>query len=384
LVVVVVAVVSAWAATRAAAAPAPVAPTGSPAEATAAVGSGEPAGPAGDLEPPDGEDSPPDEPPANHRVDRGDTLWTVSEKYFGEPWRWPQLWALNPEITNPHWIFPGQTIRLRRPPAAEGASHRGPEPAPTPAVPARAPLVRGRRQGGLGDSAEVRQLGFVDDGALRAAGTVLGSVEEKIMLASGDQVYVEFPRAEPPRPGARYSVYQVETEHPIREPGSSLTLGYLVHVYGEVVIEGLSDRNATAIASARLVDLVEPVERGYRVGPLRSLLKTLAPRPNAASMSARIVAAVEPNLLIAHQMFVVLNRGQRHGVAVGNRFLVLRQGDGIKRVMEDWDASDHRFPPHAVGEIIAVDVQSESSIGWISHATRELRVGDLADMQKGY
>jgi hypothetical protein len=52
--------------------------------------------------------------------------------------------------------------------------------------------------------------------------------------------------------------------------------------------------------------------------------------------------------------------------------------------MEDWDASDHRFPPHAVGEIIAVDVQSESSIGWISHATRELRVGDLADMQKGY
>jgi len=378
LLVKAVAVISAWsAAPRLAAAPAPVARTASTA------GSEEPAVSAGDLEPPAGEDIPPDEMPASHRVGRGDTLWTVSEKYFGEPWRWPQLWALNPEITNPHWIFPGQTIRLRRPPPTEGASPRGADPAPTP-VAARAPLARGTRPGGLGDSAEVRQLGFVDDGTLKSAGTVLGSVEEKIMLSSGDQVYVEFPRAEPPRPGARFSVYQVETEHPIREPGSSLTLGYLVHVYGEVVIDGLADRNATAIASARLVDLVEPVERGYRVGPLRRLFKTLAPRPNAASMSARIVAAVSPNLLVAHQMFVVLNRGLRHGVAVGNRFLVLRQGDGIKRVMEDWDASDHRFPPHAVGEIIAVDVQSESSIGWISHATRELRVGDLADMQKGY
>jgi len=322
-------------------------------------------------------------PPATHRVGRGDTLWTVSEKYFGEPWRWPQLWALNPEITNPHWIFPGQLIHL------QGPEQRPPElSAPGTATAATGPRGEGgaprrltRSGGGLGESPVVRQLGFVDDGTLRAAGTLKGSIEEKIMLASGDQAYVEFPRDHPPKAGERDAVYEVDVDHPIREPGSSGILGYLVHVYGEVIIDGLTDR---PIANAHLVDLVEPVERGYRVGPLPRRLDSLEPKPNGLSVTARVVAAVAPNLLVAPQMFVVLDRGQRHGVAVGNRFVVLRQGDGIKRVMEDWDAVDNRFPPHAVGEIIAIDVQKESSIGWVSYSTRELRVGDVADMRKGY
>jgi hypothetical protein len=89
-------------------------------------------------------------------------------------------------------------------------------------------------------------------------------------------------------------------------------------------------------------------------------------------------------MLIANQMFVVLNRGRRHGVDVGNRFLVLRQGDGLKRLMEDWDTADRRFPPHAVAEIVAVDVQEETTVGWISRATRELHTGDVADLRRGY
>jgi LysM domain len=322
-------------------------------------------------------------PPATHRVGRGDTLWTVSEKYFGQPWRWPQLWALNPEITNPHWIFPGQLIHL------QGPEQRPPEHSGTgtatatlaPGGEGSAPRRLTRSGGSLGEAQVVRQLGFVDDGTLRAAGTITGSVEEKIMLASGDQAYVEFPRDHPPKAGERDSVYEVDLEHPVREPGSSGILGYLVHVYGDVIIDGFTDR---PIANAHLVNLVEPVERGYRVGPLPRRLDNLQPKPNSLSVTARIVASVAPNLLIAGQMLVVLDRGQRHGVAVGNRFVVLRQGDGIKRVMEDWDTVDNRFPPHAVGEIIAIDVQKESSVGWVSYSTRELRVGDVADMRKGY
>ena len=45
-------------------------------------------------------------------VEEGDTLWDISEEVRGRPERWPRVWALNPEITNPHWLFPGDVIRF--------------------------------------------------------------------------------------------------------------------------------------------------------------------------------------------------------------------------------------------------------------------------------
>ena len=58
---------------------------------------------------------------------------------------------------------------------------------------------------------------------------------------------------------------RVDPDHPVREPGSSLTLGYIVRMYGDLVIDALTDR---PIASATLLSVVQPVERGYRVGPV--------------------------------------------------------------------------------------------------------------------
>ncbi len=319
---------------------------------------------------------------ATHSVRKGDTLWDISRTYFRDPWRWPKVWALNPEIANPHWIFPGQLIRLREAGGGAVAASAGePASAPAPQATISVAALPPAPADVQPDTHDLRQIGFVDEGGLKAAGTINGSLEEKILLATGDHAYVEFPSNRAPKGGARYMVYQVDTEHPIREPGSKNVLGYLVHVYGEVLIDSFTDR---PIANARLVDLVAPVERGYRVGSSIHQLKSVRPKHNQADMTARVVASVEPNLLIGNQMFVVLNRGRRHGVEVGNRFLVLRQGDGIKRIMEDWDATDHRFPPHAVAEIFAVNVQDETTVGWISRGTRELHTGDLADLRRGY
>ncbi|HYO70640.1 MAG TPA: LysM peptidoglycan-binding domain-containing protein, partial [Archangium sp.] len=47
-----------------------------------------------------------------HTVERGDTLWDLSQKYLGSPWYWPKVWSYNPEIANPHWIYPGNTVRF--------------------------------------------------------------------------------------------------------------------------------------------------------------------------------------------------------------------------------------------------------------------------------
>ncbi len=50
--------------------------------------------------------------PKSYVVKKGDTLWDISAKFLQQPWLWPKLWRINPEIQNPHLIYPGDELNL--------------------------------------------------------------------------------------------------------------------------------------------------------------------------------------------------------------------------------------------------------------------------------
>ncbi len=324
-----------------------------------------------------GSDSPPPEGEprtGDHVVRDGDTMTSVCEQYFSDPGCWPRLWAGNPQVSNPHWIFPGDVIRL----GASGAGAAAPA-APKPGAGMR---LTSNRKGSLDNRGVIlRETGFIDKQAMAESGQITGSREEKIMLASGDQAYVGFPAGKPLRAGERYTLFVADKTAPVKNPDTGEVLGYLVRVYGEILVDQIADGN---VARGTLHELVEPIERGFSVSPRVRLFKHLEPKPATTNLEARVVASFSPTIMLAAENFVVLSRGGKHGLAVGNRIFVVRRGDGYRPIMEGWNVHDTKFPKELVAELLVVDVKDTAAVAWVARSTKELRVGEIAELRKGH
>lgn len=325
-----------------------------------------------------GQGQPVGETPELHVVQKGDTLWSLCSKYFGDPWRWPRLWAANPVITNPHWIFPGDVIRL-----GEGTGGAEAAGMPAASAPNKSPTQSSSNVGGgLGGSGVLlRELGFIEAKDLDDAASISGSREEKIMLSTSDQAYLTYPKQMPLQGGQRYSVFTTDIDHPVVDEATGKRYGYMVHILSDIVVNQIAEND---VARGTLVDTVTPVERGARVSAAVRQFKRIEPKPSEVNLEARVVATFEPNTLLGAGHLVVLNRGKRDGVKVGNRAFVIRRGDGYRATLESWEVHDPNSPKEVVGEAWVLDVRDETSVAWIVRSTKELKVGELTEMRKGH
>lgn len=315
--------------------------------------------------------------PATHTVLRGDTLWDISEHYYGNPYEWPRVWSYNPEITNPHWIYPQDQVRLA---PADGAPV--PASAPHPRV-----ISTERRDD---ETIWLREQGWLDPEALEEAGEVVGSPTDHMLLSPYDEVYVRFDHVEG-TPEGEYTIFR-EIEASAREQGET---GTLVRILGTVRVDSWDAERHTARAT--LIEALEPIERGFRVAAIPRRFDVVPPVRADRDANTTVVAELSPHVLLGSDQIVFVPLGADDGLQLGNRLYVIRRGDEWQRGLESVGASASRvgasvgssgdpqdYPDEVIGEGRVVSIRPHSAGLFITRATRTIEVGDRAELREGY
>lgn len=330
-----------------------------------------------------------------YTVRPGDTLWDLSGRFLDNPWYWPKIWSYNPEIANPHWIYPGNVLRFY-PGAEEGPARVEPEPDDEFAVHevedlSRADLAKGAspEEQDVVAVAGPYKIGyvaprqrfalheaFVTPRELEASGKITAAFEEKLMLSTLDRAYAHFQGAAAVRPGETYVVYK--TDRAIHHPVTGELLGYQTQVLGSAKVVAVDAKAASLVISSAN----DPIERGALLGPwAQKTFRPVPPRPNARALEGRIIASpVEVVTQFAEHQVVFVDRGTADGVENGNVFKVVRSGDPYGRDVNRalWDPE---LPREDVGDLLVIDARERTSTALVTRSRVELLAGDRVEMR---
>jgi hypothetical protein len=314
--------------------------------------------------------------PSFHTVKKGDTLWDITDEYYGDPWQWPQVWSYNPEITNPHWIYPLDRIRLRSLTQAQ-------EP-PLDAEKART-ISKKSRTGSI----VLQSYGYLDEEALRTVGRIFGANEEHMMLSKSDVVYIRFKPGQKVQVGKPYTVFR-KMRVSERAPEER---GTLVRIFGTVKIDDYDQKKR--IARGVIENSVDPIERGYQIAVLDTRFSVVPPKTNQRDVVATIVANIRPRYLIGSYQVVFIDAGRDKGIIPGNRFIVVRKGDEWQKtrftsvenmggVYELPEYQEQDYPKEEIAVLRVIRVRKKTSVALVTDANTDIKIGDKVEMKKGF
>lgn len=344
-----------------------------------------------------------------HVVVKGDTLWDIAAKYYGNAYLWPQVWEKNKYILDAHWIYPGDPLvlglnvapveNLTQNGAAGAANGETPGGASTATPPPPGVVGAAEATGSpvpLGGETDIYCQGFVGDldetfpyalvgseyDALsiepshhaktgwKASSFASANLTTKIGLTSGDIVYVDGGKARGLSAGSLFTV--VAPDHEVLHPRTGDVVGRYYRYLGRLRI--LSVQETTAIAE--IVQSCDAIVDGALLQPFEPepvpLGRSTALRPVNYPAAAEKLATA-PAIVYAKDDIIGLGADHVVHIDVGEQNAT--PGD-LYTIYRD---NKNGLPPIVIGELAVLSVHKRFSVAKITESRYPVRLGDRLD-----
>jgi hypothetical protein len=306
--------------------------------------------------------------PDEYVVQVGDTLWDIAATFLKDPWYWPEIWYVNPEIENPHLIYPGDVLGLvyidgmQRITNVRGSAYRlSPQARVTPLEEAIDTIPYEAISAFLshGMVLEKRQA--------EALPYIVETRGEHLIASAGNQVYVRGMAGE--ALGGQFNVINIGD--PLIDPDDNKVVGF----QGNFVGEGLVRRGGDP-ATVALTDSTQEIYRGDRLIPAAiDLPLNFFPGAPRSVIDARIMSVIGGVTQIGQYQVVVLNRGSNHGVGVGDVLTVFQAGETVKDIV---GGGKVKLPDEEAGTIMVFKVYDRISYALVMEAQEAIHILDAA------
>ncbi|MFC1867220.1 LysM peptidoglycan-binding domain-containing protein [Thermodesulfobacteriota bacterium] len=320
----------------------------------------------------------------SHTVQKGDTLWSLCEKYYGNPDLWPKLWQMNPFVTNPHLLNPGDVITLfEKEPVMEVTKPQVVKMEPPVKNPEPESKVMGINVEGL---TNVKTLGFLSLGKIQPWGTVFSSDSGKLILVKGETAFVLFDESKEIKVGDEFSIGRISPI--LKHPVTGKKLGYTYSINGRLVVEerlGLAHSNLKFyekknVFKTKITEAYEPVQIDNIVIPYTPVSPCVLPAPINKELLANIVASKRNQVLISPNSIAYIDRGFKHGVNRGNVFEVVKTNivpDPKKPEKEFYRPRYSKIilPDIRIGMIMILESRPDTSTAIVLSATESFPKG---------
>lgn len=328
-----------------------------------------------------------------YKVQKGDTLWAISDKYLGTPWIWPSVWKENEaKIANPHWIYPGDLIwisngsmrKLTPEEAAALAAAGAAEPAapapdagPMPVAHEKPQVPEEGDPFSSLDSVEVTSevkievpniqgISFVTDEELKASGAVMGNHEENVWVAQGQRTILSVGEGQG-HVGDAFTVFRVRRA--LHHPVTGEKLGYFVQVLGKAEITQLYPETSWA----RVIEAWAEIQPGDRVLPFVEEPKQITEVRSGEEVRGSIVAFQPYRQRVGDSDFVIIDAGTKQGMVPGRRLQAYRPA---KEVRDPLTHNPLMVPDDVIGDLFVVKAGDTTSVALVMRSERDLHVGD--------
>ena len=308
-----------------------------------------------------------DDHPDEYTVQVGDTLWDVAATFLKDPWYWPEIWYINPDIANPHLIYPGDVLgliyvegRQMVAPIRASSYRLSPEARATPLTEAVTSVAYDDiaaflTTGGVLQRDQINELPYL-----------LASRGDHLVASAGNVVYVR--RNSSNELGQRFSIVKVGDE--LVDPDTNKVIGNQAIIVGAGTLRRGGDPSTLAITEstmeARQGDLLIPHDN--------TLPLNFFPKAPSTNVDGRIISVVGGVGEIGQFMVVVMNRGTADGLEVGDVLTVFQDGP---EVVDHVAGGTVKLPDESAGTIMVFKTFDEISYGLVMEATRAIHNHDF-------
>jgi len=313
--------------------------------------------------------------PERYTVVKGDTLWGISGKFLTEPWKWPEVWELNPQIKNPHLIYPGDEIalvyidgkpQLQLSRSGSGVSSRGTVKL-SPTV-RRIPEVQAIQTIPLETINSFLLSNRIVDSSeqFEKRPYVVAGQEKHVVSGAGDRIHVlgrleqDVPTFGIFRPGKRY--VDPQTQEVLGINAESIGSGQVIAEEGNVATLTVTRSNQ----EVRIGDRLLPSEE-------RAINSTFTPSTPAGEISGLILDVPRGVTQIGAMDVVTLNKGVRDGLAPGNVLAVYKTGETVH---DRISGQSVKTPDERAGLLMVFRTYDKLSYGLVLSTNQPLSVLD--------